>query len=402
MRYINTCLLPFFISRKELISYGFRLKSEVFFMDLKQLRDGIDGIDKEILSLFMKRMELCKGVADYKKKHDMPVFQGGREQQVIDRIQELTEDKRLEKGTAALFTTIMDISKILQNRTILSESPDYTFTSPDFAGAKRIGCQGTSGANSEAAAEKVFGKRDFSFYPSFEEVFKAVQAGEVDYGVLPVQNSTAGSVDSTYDLMANYPFYIVKMVTLEINHCLAVKKGTKLEDITCVYSHRQALSQCEVFLSKTGLKKAEYSNTATAAEKVLNSGEPIAAICSVDCAEKLGLEVLARDIADCTINRTQFIIISKDMQVADDSDAVSVMLTIPHTKGSLYRLLTKFYVNGMNLLRIESRPIRDGSFDVMFFLDFSGKLTDPSVKAVLRDLEENLENFRCIGTFKSE
>ena len=371
-------------------------------MDLKQLRDGIDGIDKEILSLFMKRMELCKGVADYKKKHDMPVFQGGREQQVIDRIQELTEDKRLEKGTAALFTTIMDISKILQNRTILSESPDYTFTSPDFAGAKRIGCQGTSGANSEAAAEKVFGKRDFSFYPSFEEVFKAVQAGEVDYGVLPVQNSTAGSVDSTYDLMANYPFYIVKMVTLEINHCLAVKKGTKLEDITCVYSHRQALSQCEVFLSKTGLKKAEYSNTATAAEKVLNSGEPIAAICSVDCAEKLGLEVLARDIADCTINRTQFIIISKDMQVADDSDAVSVMLTIPNTKGSLYRLLTKFYVNGMNLLRIESRPIRDGSFDVMFFLDFSGKLSDPSVKAVLRDLEENLENFRCIGTFKSE
>ena len=371
-------------------------------MDLKQLRDGIDDVDSEILSLFMKRMELCRGVADYKKEHNMPVFQGGREQQVIDRIVELTNDKNLEKGTAALFTTIMDISKILQNRTILEESNDYTYISPDFAGAKKIGCQGTSGANSEAAAKKVFGDREFTFYPSFEEVFKAVQSGEADYGVLPVQNSTAGSVDSTYDLMAKYPFYIVKMVTLEINHCLAAKKGTKIEDITCVYSHRQALSQCEVFLSKTGLKKHEYSNTATAAEKVLSSNEPIAAICSVDCAEKLGLEVIARDIADCTINRTQFIIIAKDMQVAEDSDAVSVMLTIPHKEGSLYRLLTKFFVNNMNLLRIESRPIRDGSFDVMFFLDFSGKMSDPNVKAVLRDLEENLEDFRCIGTFKNE
>ena len=371
-------------------------------MDLKQLRDGIDDVDSEILSLFLKRMELCRGVADYKKEHNMPVFQGGREQQIIDRIVELTADKNLEKGTSALFTTIMDISKILQNRTILKENRDYNYTAPDFAGAKKIGCQGTSGANSEAAAKQVFGDREFTFYPSFEEVFKAVQSGEADYGVLPVQNSTAGSVDSTYDLMAKYPFYIVKMVTLEINHCLAAKKGTKLEDITCVYSHRQALSQCEVFLSKTGLKKHEYSNTATAAEKVLNSDEPIAAICSVDCAEKLGLEVIARDIADCTINRTQFIIIAKDMQVAEDSDAVSVMLTIPHTEGSLYRLLTKFYVNNMNLLRIESRPIRDGSFDVMFFLDFSGKMSDPNVEAVLRDLAENLEDFRCIGTFKNE
>jgi len=371
-------------------------------MDLKQLRDGIDGIDGEILSLFMKRMELCRKVADFKKQHEMPVFQGGREQQIIDRIKVLTGDRDLENGTAALFTTIMDISKILQNRAILAGSEDYSYTAPDFRGAARVGCQGTSGANSEAAARTVFGDRQFDFYPSFEGVFRAVQDGEIDYGVLPVQNSTAGSVDSTYDLMAKYPFYIVKMVTLEINHCLAVKKGTKIEDISCVYSHRQALSQCEVFLSRTRLKKAEYSNTATAAEKVLKSSEPIAAICSVDCAERLGLEILARDIADCTINRTQFIIISRDLQVAEESDSVSVMLAIPHKEGSLYRLLTKFYVNGMNLLRIESRPIRDGSFDVMFFLDFSGRLSDPGVKAVLRDLEENLDTFRCIGTFKSE
>jgi chorismate mutase/prephenate dehydratase len=375
---------------------------EVTMEDLQSLRNGIDKIDEDILALFMKRMELCKGVADYKKANNMPVFQGGREQQVIDRIMKLTANPELERGTAALFANIMDISKILQNRTILAEKHDYTFTEPDFENAKKIGCQGTMGANSEAAAKSVFGERDFIFYQSFEDVFSAVQNGEIDYGVLPVQNSTAGSVASTYDLMAKYPVYIVKEVIIEINHCLAAKNDIPLSQVKKVYSHPQALAQCETFLRKNGLKTAGYGNTATAAENVMNSEEPIAAICSVDCAEQKGMTILARDIADVSLNRTQFIIISKDMQVAPDSDAVSVMLSIPHKEGSLYRMLTKFYVNDMNLIRIESRPIRDGSFDVMFFLDFTGRITDTGVKAVLRDLEENCDSFRCIGTFKSE
>lgn len=369
-------------------------------MDLNQLRGEIDKTDSEILSLFMQRMELCKGVADYKKQHSLPVFQGDRERQVIDRIKSLTNDKSLEAGTAALFTAIMDISKILQNRTILEEAPDYSFTVPDFDGANKVGCQGTSGANSEAAARLIFGDKEFSFYRSFEDVFRAVQSGELDYGVIPVHNSTAGSVDSTYDLMAKYRVYIVKEVCVEINHCLAAREDIPLSEVECVYSHPQALAQCETFLKESGLKTAEYGNTATAAAKVAKSDENIAAVCSVECAEQLGLHILSRDIADCSVNRTQFICISREMQVAPESDAVSVMLTIPHTQGSLYRLLTKFYVNGMNLLRIESRPIRDGSFDVKFFLDFSGKLTDPGVKAVMRDLEENLDDFRCIGTYK--
>ena len=370
--------------------------------DLQSLRNGIDKVDEDIFRLFIKRMELCKGVADYKKLHNMPVFQGGREQQVIDHILSLTEKPELENGSAALFTTIMDISKILQNRTILAEKEDYKFTEPDFKGAARIGCQGTMGANSEAAAKSVFGDREFTFYQSFEDVFSAVQNGELDYGVLPVQNSTAGSIASTYDLMAKYQVYIVREVIIEINHCLAAKNDMPISEIKKVYSHPQALAQCETFLRKNGLKTSGYGNTATAAENVMNSNEPIAAICSVDCAEQRGMAILAKDIADVSLNRTQFIIISKDMQVAPDSDSVSVMLTIPHKEGSLYRMLTKFYVNNMNLIRIESRPIRDGSFDVMFFLDFTGKITDPSVKAVMRDLEENCDSFRCIGTFRCE
>ncbi len=371
-------------------------------MDLQRLRDEIDDTDKEILSLFMKRMELCKGVADYKKKNNMPVFQGGREKQVIDRIKSLTNDKTLENGTAALFTTIMDISKLLQNRKLLSDNHNYNFSVPDFQNAQKIGCQGTSGANSETAAKMIFGNKKPVFYNSFEDVFRAVQSGEIEYGVIPLKNSTAGMIDSAYDLMAKYSVYVVKQVCVEINHCLAAKKGTAISDIECVYSHPQALAQCNAFLKNKKLSDSPYSNTATAAEMVKNSSENIAAICSADCAENLGLEILAENISDCSVNRTQFICIARELQVCPDADSVSLMIQIPHTEGSLYRLLTKFYVNGMNIIRIENRPIRDGSFDVMFYLDFSGKLTDPSVKALMNDLSANMEYFRCLGTFRSE
>lgn len=372
-------------------------------MDLQQLRNGIDEIDEEILKLFMKRMELCKGVADYKKEHDLPVFQGNREQQVIDRIKTLTGDPSLENGTAALFTTIMDISKILQNRKILSSAETTVYEAPDFARAERIGCQGTSGANSETAARMIFGSKDIIFYKTFEEVFAAVQSGELDYGVLPVHNSTAGSVSSTYDLMAKYSVYTVKEVCVEINHCLAAKKMMRPEDISAVYSHPQAIAQCCDYLTAHSIKTAEYGNTATAAAMVAESSDDtIAAICSVECAQQLGLKIIEKNISDCSVNRTRFICISRNMQICPDSDAVSVMLKIPDTEGSLYRLLTKFYVNGMNLLKIESRPLKDGSFHVMFYLDFSGVLSDPDVKALMNDLAENVEYFRLLGTFKNE
>lgn len=371
-------------------------------MDLKQLRDNIDDIDSSILSLFLQRMELCRSVAEYKKEHNLPVFQGGREEEVIRRIKELTGDPDLENGTAMLFTTIMDISKLLQNRKLLADAPDYEFTAPDFENASEIGCQGTSGANSEAAARLIFGDKKLRFFPTFEDVFKAVESGEIQYGVIPLNNSTAGSVSSAYDLMAKYSVYIVKTACVDINHCLAAKNNIPLSEISCVYSHPQALSQCGDFLSHYGLETAEYDNTATAAAMVAESNENIAAVCSVDCAKQLGLHIIAENIADCSVNRTRFICITRNLQVAPESDIISVMLKIPHTEGSLSRLLTKFSVNGMNLCRIENRPVKDGSFEVMFYLDFSGKITDPDVKALLSDLASNLEYFRLLGTSEAE
>lgn len=369
-------------------------------MDLNQLRDNIDNIDSQILSLFLERMELCRDVAEYKRINNLPVFQGGREEQIISRIKAMTGDPSLENGTAALFTTIMDISKHLQNQKLLGDAPDYEFTVPDFDSAGTIGCQGTSGANSEAAARLIFGDKPVKFYRTFEDVFKAVEAGEIEYGVLPIHNSTAGSVTTTYDLMGQYSTYIVKTVCVEINHCLAAKNDIPLSEISCVYSHKQALTQCSDFISHNKLKTADYSNTATAAELVMRSSddERIAAVCSKECAERLGMTILAEDVADCSVNRTKFICISRNLQIMPDADTISVMLKIPHTQGSLYRLLTKFYVNGMNLCKLESRPVRDGSFEVMFYLDFTGKVTDKHVKALMTDLGNNLEYFRFLGT----
>lgn len=371
-------------------------------MDLNELRNNIDDIDKQILELFMKRMELCKGVADYKKANNLPVFQGGREKQVIDRIKSLTNDKELEQGTAALFTTIMDISKILQNRKMLSGESKNIYTAPDFDNAQKIGCQGTSGANSETATRLIFGDKEIKFYKTFEDVFRAVQSGELDYGVLPVYNSTAGVVSSTYDLMAKYSVYKVKEVYIEINHCLAVKNNINIDNIKTVYSHPQAIAQCCDYLTAHKLKTSEYDNTATAAAMVAESDENIAAICSVECAEQLGLNIIARNISDCSVNRTKFICISRDIQIDSEANSISVMMKIPDIEGSLYRLLTKFYVNGMNLQKIESRPLKDGSFgNVMFYLDFDGKIDNPAVKALMNDLAENVECFRFLGTFKN-
>lgn len=369
-------------------------------MDLKQLRDEIDNVDEKILSLFLERMELCRDVAEYKRTHELPVFQGGREQQVIDRVKALTGDPELENGTAALFTSIMDISKSLQSRRLTGDGGAYDFVEPDFAGAESIACQGISGANSETAAREMFGDKNIKFMRTFEDVFKAVESGEVQYGVLPIHNSTAGSVTAVYDLMAKYSVYIVKTVCLDINHCLAAKTELDAADIECVCSHPQALAQCSDYVSHLRLRTADYGNTAMAAEYVSENGGKLAAICSPECAAQHGLKIIAEDIADSPLNRTQFICISRELQVMPDADKISVMLKIPHTEGSLYRLLGKFMISGMNLCKIESRPVKDGSFDVMFYLDFDGNISDNEVRMLLNDMANNLEYFRFLGNFQ--
>ncbi len=366
-------------------------------MDLSTLRVQIDDIDAQILELFTKRMDICRQVGEYKKANNLPVMQGGREQQVIDRIRDMAPDN-LKDGAAILFQNIMDISKSIQNIGMATDK-NAVYSNFSAENAEKIACQGTDGAYSAIAGKKLFGDKPVVFYRSFEEVFDAVEKGECEYGLLPLENSTIGSITETYELMGKRQLYINSLVRVEITHCLAAKKGTSLSDVKRVYSKSEALSQCSKFLKQNSFETCDFANTALSAEFVSNSNEPIACICSESCAELLGLDILSRNIADAQPNYTRFICFSKNLTVNKDSDIVSVLLTVPHTKGSLNRLLTKFSVNGINLTKIESKSIAGSDFEFMFFLDFVGNCLDVKVKALIDDLRNESSSFRLLGNF---
>ncbi len=367
-------------------------------MDLKELRSSIDGLDREIIDAFCKRMDLCKQVAAYKKANDLPVFQSAREDEIFQKVYTMAAEG-MGECTQLLFKNIIDISKHLQYREIYDEKPD-TYAPFRIPETVTVACQGTEGANAETAAKQIFGENcNPAYFATFADVFEAVQSGKTQFGIIPVQNSTAGSVVQAYDLMGQYNFYINKTTVVEVTNCLAVKPGTKMSEIKNVYSHPQALAQCSEFLTKNGLHAIPHSNTATAAQMVAESAEPIAAICSEPCAELYGLEILYDHISDYVPNYTRFICISKELMLPNDADCISVMLKLPHEEGTLYRLLSKFVICGMNLQKLESRPIRNGSFDVMFYLDFSGSILDRNVRALLSDLSENLEYFKFLGNY---
>ena len=366
-------------------------------MELQEIRNEIDRLDKQIQSLFEERMLLCQDVARYKKAHNMPVFQAGREQQILDRVEQNAKEG-LGLASRTMFANMMSISSQLQQKMLLAAEPEPELKTPQMDTAVRIGCQGTKGANSETAAQAFFPGRTVQFYPTFEQVFAAVESGELEYGVLPIYNSTSGTVTQTVDLMGKYSFFITAMNQVEVMHCLAALPDAKMEDITEVYSHPQALSQCSDFLDARSLHSHDYSNTATAAKMVAESGDKtIAAICSEDCAKHNRLQILASRISNVVPNFTQFICITKDMQVAENASVISVMLSISNEPGSLSRILNKFFLYGLDMTKIESRPIRDGSFDVVFHIDFKGNLRDRSIAAFLNDLCKSCRDFKLLG-----
>lgn len=368
-------------------------------MNLMDIRQQIDAVDADIMALFLKRMSLCAEVAEYKRENSLPVFQGGREEQIIERIRSMAPEE-LKDGAQCLFTGIMDISKCLQQQK-LSDGGDTAAARPFIPeAASLIACQGRSGAYSHEACEKLFPNKEIRFFESFDEVFSAVEAGKADFGILPIMNSSRGSVWETYELMKRHSFYVNSVVQVEVSHCLAAKTKLSLNEIGAVYSHPQALMQCSSFLAANSLSGREYINTALAAEYVSRSDSPSAAICSVKCAERLGLEIIADNIADFSPNYTRFICISKDFLTAANADTISVSLAIPHTKSSLYRLLTKFSVYGLNLKRIESMPVGN-DFEVLFYLDFDGKYDDERVATLLSSLRSELSCFRFLGNYNT-
>lgn len=373
-------------------------------MDLNLIRGEIDKIDEQLAALYERRTQLASEVAKYKKEHDMPVLQKGREDQILEKVGSAVSPE-LKNGAQLLFTTLMDLSKCRQQQ-LLTQQREFA-TVPSVAG-RPVAATVTKGSYSADACEKFFGGNcDVRYFRNFDEVFEAVERGEVDYGVLPIENSTAGDVSTTYDLMGKHHFFICRTTKVHIDHVLAVKPGVDISEVTEVRSHEMALRQCSGFLAENGAKTTVMRTTAEAAEYVAGlDADSCGAICSRSCAKIFGLTVAAENIADIKDNFTRFILISNRLEVPEDASVISLSLTIPHTPGSLYRLLTRFAYCGLNLSRIESKPIpsgfsdvKDDAFDVVFYLDFIGSIRSADVVKLLNNLEDELKYYRFLGNY---
>ena len=373
-------------------------------MELIELRQEIDRIDEQLIPLLLKRMDISKAVAQYKVERGIPVLDAKREQEILDSV----AAKCGEQGEAVktIFSATMDASRALQHKIIgggselrqLVENAERT--DKLSSNGLPIACQGVDGAYSEKAAKKLFDNPKVVFFKQFENVFEAVNQGRARFGVIPVENSTAGSVHEAYDLIMKYRFFVVGACELKIEHCLCAKPDTKYEHIENVYSHPQALSQCNVFLKNFDFTGINFSNTAAAAKYVAESKKKnIAAICSAEAAKQFGLKILKKGIQNVTNNTTRFIVISKELVIDDNADKISLIFSAPHRTGSLYRVLGRFSMTGLNLTKLESRPVANGKFDYFFYADVLGRVTDEKTLDLLCALSDELYEFTFLGNF---
>lgn len=373
-------------------------------MDLLGLRKEIDNIDEQLIPLLLKRMSISEQVARYKVERGIPVLNAEREQQILDNVAE----KCGAQGDTikTVFSATMDASRALQHKIIgggkkLRDTIEGAKSTGKLtANGESVACQGVEGAYSGVTANTLFPDSPVRFYKQFEDVFEAVNKGEAKYGVIPVENSTAGSVHESYDLIMKYRFYVVGAYDLKIEHCLCAKADTKYEDITDVYSHPQALSQCNNFLKSFDFTGVNFSNTAAAAEFVAKSSKSnIAVICSELAAKKYGLKILKRNVQNNNNNRTRFIVISKELVIGEDADKISLIFSAPHTTGSLYRVLGRFSMAGLNLTKLESRPIENADFDYYFYVDVMGSVKDESTLDLICALYDELPEFEFLGNY---
>lgn len=378
-------------------------------MDIKELRQEIDSIDNQLVELFEKRMRTASAIADYKRANGLAVSDKGREREVINKVTGKISPE-FSEYTRVLYQTIFDVSCSYQ-RSINSKKSDLlekiekvtAETPKERPNRATVACQGVEGAYSQHACDKIFTYPDIMYFGGFEDVFKAVDSGLCRYGILPVENSSAGSVNQVYDLMSKYNFYITHSTKLCIEHKLLANSGASISSIKEIYSHEQALNQCSAFISSLGVKANVCKNTAEAAKIVAESGRTdIAAIGSKDCAELYGLRVLSGNVLNTQNNYTRFICISKTPEIYPGAKKTSLMLTVPHKPGSLYNIIARFAALGLNLTKLESRPISGSNFEFMFYFDIDASVYSPEFKELIAELENDCEAFTYLGSYTED
>jgi chorismate mutase/prephenate dehydratase len=378
-------------------------------MNLEECRKQINDIDDKICDLFVERMKVSSEVAKAKVAANMAVTDNSRERE--ERLRMIKRaGEELGDRTAVLFTTLFDLSRSYQRYLISGngklaaelEAAGQADLSSPFPERAVVACQGVEGAYSQQACDRLFKQADIVYVRNFAGVFQAVEQGLCEYGILPIENSISGSVNAIYDLMRSNKFYIVRSLSMPIRHHLLAKPGVKLEDVKEIISHEQGILQCREFLNRhPGIRITIHDNTAMAAKMVAESGRnDIAAIASLNCAQVYGLSDLTGDIQNNAANRTRFICISRSLRLFPGADRISLMLSTSHRPGSLYRLISKFATIGVNLTKLESRPIPGREFEFMFYFDLEASPRNPEVIRMLDGLASGPDTFVFLGGYR--
>ena len=377
-------------------------------MGIERYREEIDRIDGEIRELVEKRMAVVKDIAEYKREKGLPILDVRREREKLASLSEET-DEEIRRYMTVLYSLMFELSRSYQSALYSGETELYREirdsvdkTPKLFPESPSVACQGVEGAFSGVACEKMFKTPKILYMNTFDSVFSAVENGFCKYGVIPLENSTAGSVKKVYDLMVNKRFYIVRSTRIRIEHCLLAKQGADLAGIKDIFSHEQAINQCAGFLATLGdsVKVTRCENTAVAAEKVAKSDRrDVAALASYGCAELYGLECLVRSAEDSENNHTRFICISKDLEIYPGADKTSLMMVLPHRPGALYKALARFYALGINLIKLESRPIPGRDFEFAFYFDLETSVYSDEFVKLMCDMEGICEEFRYLGSY---
>ncbi|HJC81230.1 prephenate dehydratase [[Ruminococcus] torques] len=373
---------------------------------LEELRERLDEIDCQIADLYEKRMKVCEEVGEYKVKAGRKVFDRQREREKLADVASKVTGDFNKKGIQEVYQQLMSMSRKLQYQQLveagaLGRLPFIRIDDLDKQNA-RVVFQGTEGAYGQAAMRQFFGEDVNCFHVrTFRDAMEAIEEGAADYAVLPIENSTAGPVIEMYDLLDEFENYIVAETILPIVHTLSGLPGTKLSDIQRVYSKTEALMQTSRFLDEhSDWQRISVVNTAIAAKKVLKDQDiSQAAVCSAYAAKVHGLEVLVDGINDDADNSTRFIVVTNQKVFLRDASKISIRFELPHQSGSLYRILSHFIYNDLNMSKIESRPVKGRPWEYCFFVDFEGNLEEAAVKNAIRGLREEAQNLKILGNY---
>lgn len=375
-------------------------------MELSEIRNKIDVVDEKILNLFLERMALSEEVAAYKEEHQLPLVNKQREREILHRVMEEAGEK--ERYAYHLFSTLFELSRSRQAELISAPTrvraqveTSLKAGSEVFPQTGLVACQGVEGANSQAACDRLLPRGSIVYVKNFEAVFNAVESGLCKFGVLPIENSSNGSVRGVYDLLQHKKFSVVRATRLCIRHELLAMPGVRMEDITEIYSHEQAIGQCSKYLNGlNGVRMIPCANTAVAAKLVAESGNRhAAAISSHSCAALYGLECLNDAIQDSDNNYTRFICIAKDPIIYAGANRISLIIACDNRPGALYDILAKLAALGINMTKLESCPVTGRNFEFIFYLELETSVQTPGVLPMLEELERSCSSFHFLGSY---